>query len=60
LDRNYPLASGKSPNAGSEDPTAEDVADDAEYPEITFIFFFTHRDRRLVDPGRGTASTPDP
>ena len=54
------MASGKSPSAGSADPTAEDVADDAELPEITFIFNFTNRVRRLVEPGRGTASSPDP
>jgi hypothetical protein len=55
-----PLCCRKSPSTGSEDPTAENVADDAEQPDTTFIFIFKHWDRCLVDPEWGAASSSDP
>ena len=55
------MANGKSPIAGSGDPTrTNSVVVVAVNLNTIFSLFFTNRDRRLVDPERGTTNSPDP
>ena len=55
------MADGKSPIAGSANPTRRNaVVVVAVIFNAIFTFFFTHQDRRLVDPERGTTNSPDP
>lgn len=54
------MAGGKSPIAGSWDPTRRDAVDAAVGKNTIFNLIFKHRDRRLLDPGRGTTNSIDP
>jgi hypothetical protein len=55
------MADRKSPIAGSANPTRRNaIIVIAESLNAIFTFFFTHRNRRLVDPERGTTNSSDP
>ena len=55
-----PKAAGKSPIAGSEDPTRRSTAVVADRFNAIFTSNFKHRDHHLLDPGRGSTHSIDP